>query len=433
MSADMPASDHPLLWYRQPAGEDWNRALPVGNGRLGAMIFGNIEAERIQLNEDSLWNGGCRDRNNPDTRDALPEIRRLMFAGRLAEAHALVNDAMAGIPDSIRCYEPLADLLIQFRHPGISAANSLDTAERSSPHVFDQDILTDYWRGLDLADAVAGVDYTLANFTYHRRHIASHPDQVIALRYEAETPGTLSFRLRTVRGPMNSYSSRYADGVRSVGGHELLAWGRAGGEGGVRFALCLRANAEGGSLRTVGETLVVENADAVTIVLSAVTSFREADPQARVSERCAAASEKGWPRLLESHLADYRRLFNRSHLKLGDKIAGTEIPTDERIQRFHEVSDDPGLAALYFDFGRYLLISSSRPGSLPANLQGIWNQDFQPAWGSKYTININTEMNYWPAEVANLAECHQPLLDLIGRLVEPGKKPRGPCMGAEAS
>ena len=420
----MPDSDQPLLWYRQPAGEDWNRALPIGNGRLGAMIFGNIEAERIQLNEDSLWNGGPRDRNNPDTREALPEIRRLMLAGRLAEAHALVNDAMAGIPDSMRCYEPLADLLIRFHHPGVASDNSrnIATAESTTDPVFDKSVLSTYRRGLNLADAVATVDYTLNNLTYRRTHIASHPDQSIAIRYEAGTPGTLSFRLRTLRGPLNSYSSRYADGVRSMDGHGLLTWGRAGGEDGVRFALCVRAAAEGGTLRTVGETLAVENADAVTLVVSAATSFRETDPQVCASEQSATALKKGWGRLLENHLADYRRLFNRCGLQLGSNNAPPAIPTDERLKRFHGGADDPGLAALYFDFGRYLLISSSRPGCLPANLQGIWNQDFQPAWGSKYTININTEMNYWPAEVASLAECHQPLFDLIERLVEPGKK-----------
>ena len=251
----MPDSDQPLLWYRQPAGEDWNRALPIGNGRLGAMIFGNIEAERIQLNEDSLWNGGPRDRNNPDTREALPEIRRLMLAGRLAEAHALVNDAMAGIPDSMRCYEPLADLLIRFHHPGVASDNSrnIATAESTTDPVFDKSVLSTYRRGLNLADAVATVDYTLNNLTYRRTHIASHPDQSIAIRYEAGTPGTLSFRLRTLRGPLNSYSSRYADGVRSMDGHGLLTWGRAGGEDGVRFALCVRAAAEGLSLIHISE------------------------------------------------------------------------------------------------------------------------------------------------------------------------------------
>ena len=412
------------LWYDRPAGEDWNRALPIGNGRLGAMIFGNIEAERIQLNEDSLWNGGPRDRNNPDTRQALPEIRRLMLAGQLAEAHALVNDAMGGIPDSMRCYEPLADLLIQFQHPGVASGDSrnIDQAETTTDPVFGADLLSAYRRDLDLADAVAGVDYTIKHLSYRRSHIASHPDQAIAIRYEAATPGTLSFRLRTLRGPLNSYSSRYADGVRSVDGTGLLTWGRTGGEDGVSFALCIRAKAEGGALRTVGESLIVENADAVTLVVAAATSFREADPKACALEQSSAALKKGWSRLLETHLADYRRLFSRCGLQLGPDNEPTAVPTDERLQHFYDGADDQPLASLYFDFGRYLLISSSRPGCLPANLQGIWNQDFQPAWGSKYTININTEMNYWPAEVANLAECHEPLFALIERLVEPGKK-----------
>lgn len=412
-----------MLWYRQPAENDWNKALPVGNGRLGAMVFGNVEGERIQLNEDSIWSGGTRDRNNPDTRGIFPEIQRLMFSGRLAEAHRLVNDAMAGIPDSMRCYEPLADLLIWFSHPGQAAPRGrIDVTESTECPAFDPSLVTSYRRQLDLSDAIAGTDYTIGSHTYHRKHFASHPDGVIALRFASETPGTLSFRLRMIRGPLDSYSSRYADGVRGIDGHGLHLWGQSGGEDGIGFAVALRTSVDGGSLRVVGETLIVEDANAATIVVAADTTFRTDDPAAAVLERSRSALSKGWSRLVETHTDDFHRLSRRCEIDLGYDSESATLPTDERIRRFHQGASDPGLAALYFDFGRYLLASSSRPGSLPANLQGLWNQDFQPAWGAKYTININTEMNYWPAEVTNLAECHSPLFDLIERLVEPGRR-----------
>ena len=411
------------LWYLQPAGSDWHSALPIGNGKLGAMVFGNVAAERIQLNEDSLWNGGPRDRNNPSTKKHLPNIQRLILEGHLAEAHALVNDAMAGIPDSMRCYEPLADLLIAFTHPGAAGGKTdVAAAESSTEPDFAESALTAYRRELNLQNATARVEYTLNHHSYRRCQIASAVDDVIALRFEAETPGTLSFRLRAQRGPIESYSTRYADGVRSVDDHGLVTWGRAGGEGGVGFALALLADTKNGSIEVIGDTLVVKNADAATIVLSAATTFRVPDPQSWALERTASALSKGWERLLSDHQAEHERLFNRAEIVLGGSESLVELSTDERLKRFEAGAEDPGLAALYFQFGRYLLISSSRPGCLPANLQGLWNQDFQPAWGSKYTININTEMNYWPAEVGNLSECHEPLFALVERLVEPGRK-----------
>jgi alpha-L-fucosidase 2 len=413
------------LFYEEPARDDWNRALPIGNGKLGAMIFGNIAAERIQLNEDSLWNGGPRDRNNPDAREQLPILRKLMMEGRLREAHALANDAMAGIPDSMRCYEPLADLLFDFQHPGVAIDRSgnIAIAERSSDPIFSAEDLSAYRRSLDLAGAVARVDYTIGGHRFSREHFASAPDNVLASRIQAHTPHTISFRLRIIRGPLRSYSSRYADGVKQIEKHGLLIWGRAGGEDGVRFALCLRIAVDRGSLRQMGDTLIVKDATAATVILSAATSFRESDPQAYALHKSEQALTRGWERLREAHRADYEPLFQRVTLQLGRaEQTQPNLPTDKRLQRHSEGAADPGLAALYFQFGRYLLLSGSRPGSLPLNLQGIWNQDFQPAWGSKFTININTEMNYWPADAGNLSECVEPLITLVERLIEPGRK-----------
>jgi len=407
------------LWYQEPAGQEWTRALPIGCGKLGAMVFGNIVSERIQLNEDSLWNGGPRDRNNPSTREALPVIRQLLQAGRLAEAHALVNDAMAGIPDSMRCYEPLADLLVEFEHPGVPLSSSAGTAR------FDESQVGNYRRELDLETATVRVQYETHGHRYEREHIASAVENCIIIRYTAHTPGTLSLRLRLERGPRDSYSSRYADSSRGVEDHGVLIKGAAGGEQGVRFVCGLRSRVEGGRVRVIGETLKVEGADTVTLVLTAATSFREADPEAYVLQRSAEALQRDWSQLCAEHRKDYASLFDRVALELGtsaEVAAAALLPTDQRLLRQRQGQMDPDLAALYFNFGRYLLIASSRPGSLPANLQGVWNTDFQPSWGSKYTININLEMNYWAAEAANLPECHEPLFDLIGRVAENGRR-----------
>jgi len=389
------------------------------------MIFGNVLHERVQLNEDSLWNGGPRDRTNPDTLRLLPEIREHLRAGRLAQAHAMANDALAGIPDSMRNYEPLADLLFDF-DPADSVVSSVIGANAGMglTSLRDPSLLTDYRRELDLETATANVSYTLGSVTYRRWHFASAVDQVVAIRLEANRPGSISFHVRMERGPRNSYSSRYADSIRACAPGSLLMLGGTGGANGLQFAARLSAAAEGGRVETIGETLVVEGADAVTLYLSAATSFREADPAHAVHQTAEAALAKGWSAIQADHERDYRALFGRVDLQLGnsdDLVLLEALPTDERLQRLHQGEADPALEALYFQFGRYLLISASRPGSLPANLQGIWNQDFHPAWGSKYTININTEMNYWVAEVGNLAECHRPLFDMIHRMAEPGR------------
>jgi alpha-L-fucosidase 2 len=415
----MPAEPSPLeLWYRQPAGEDWNSALPLGCGRLGAMVYGNVDAERIALNEDSLWNGGPRRRVNPDARAALPRVRELLAAGEVRAAQELIADAFAGLPDSMRCYEPLADLLLFFPRPAMLLSDKYAKGDPAAAQA------TDYRRSLDLRTGLAEVVYTLGGVTYRRAHLASAVENVIALRLEASVPGALEFRLRLERGPRRSYSTRYADTSGRVGDGGftgLLVTGRAGGEGGVRFGICLRALGEGNDAEVVvvGDTLTVRSADAVTLVLGAATSFREADPVAYARERSQAALAKGWATLRQEQEADHRQLFGRLELDLGEQV---DLPTDERLERRAQGKPDPGLDALYLQYGRYLLLGSSRPGSLPANLQGRWNAEFWPAWGSKYTININTQMNYWPAEAGNLRECHEPLFALLGRMLEPGRE-----------
>lgn len=416
------------LWYDEPAGLHWNRALPLGCGRLGAMIFGNIVTERIQCNEDSLWSGGPRDRNNPDAREALPDIERLLREGKLAEAHALVNDALAGRPDSMRCYEPLADVLIHFSHPHLATwltPEDLAGVEGYIAPQFNPAAVSRYRRSLDLASGQCEVSYEIAGIRYTRQAIACGPRQVLACRFAADAPASISFRLRLERGPRESYSTRYADTCEPWGKDGLLLRGRTGGESGLGFAACLRVSCEGGTSRILGDTLIVENADAVTMVLAAATTFREAQSADYAATRAEEALSLGWDRLRAEQEKDHRKLFDRMALELGtaEETADlAKLPTDERLLRAHAGGDDPALTALYFAYGRYLLICSSRPGSLPATLQGVWNQDFWPSWGSKYTINVNLQMNYWIAEAANLAECHEPLFALLERMAESGRE-----------
>jgi len=412
------------LWYDQPAGSDWNRALPIGCGRLGAMVFGNVTGERIQLNEDSVWSGGPRDRNNPDTLRLLPELRRLITEGQLARAHALAADALAGTPDIMRFYEPLADLRLIFKHgmpAGDTMIQALSRADRGLS--VSESAPASYRRWLDLGTAVAGVEFTLDGKTHRRECLASAPDGVIAIRLSASEAGAISFRVRLDRGEPDNFATRYRDTITAFDRCGLALAGRTAGAGGVSFAAVTAVKPAGGSVTTIGDTILVESADSVLIAVSGATSFREGDPAEAALLSVRAALDKGWEAIESAHLADYRALFDRVTLRLGDDHEAAErrkLPTDQRLARVREGGEDRDLPALYFDYGRHLLIASSRPGSLPANLQGIWNQDFSPAWGSKWTININTEMNYWPAEVCNLAECHEPLFNLLERMVEPG-------------
>ncbi|MFB9327748.1 glycoside hydrolase N-terminal domain-containing protein [Paenibacillus aurantiacus] len=383
------------LWYTRPAGT-WNEALPVGNGRLGAMIFGRTNEERIQLNEDSVWSGGPMDRNNPDAPRHLPEVRRLLAEGRLAEGQRLAAMALVGTPESQRHYEPLGDLMLEFGH---------DEAE-----------VTEYCRNLDLAHATAAVTYQWRDVRFEREHLASYPGGVIAVRIAASRSGAVSFRLRFTRG-----KQRFLDSLRTESGGQLVMKVGIGGADGIGVCSVVSVQTVGGKVENYGEFLVVDQADEAVILVAAGTTFRHADPEAYARETIMAARSLGYGKLRERHIEDYSRLFGRVTLKLGGATADAR-PTDERLAALQAGGEDRGLSELYFQYGRYLLIASSRPGSLPANLQGIWNEHFTPPWDSKYTININAQMNYWPAEACNLAECHEPLFDLIERMRPNGRE-----------
>jgi alpha-L-fucosidase 2 len=378
------------LWYTRPAAE-WEQALPVGNGRLGAMHFAGAARDRIQFNEDTVWTGAPRDYANPDARRYLPEIRRLLWAGRQADAEKLALDKFMSIPLRQMEYQPFGDLILEF--PGISATTS-------------------YRRDLDLDQAIASVEFVADGVRFRREVFASFPHQVIAIRLTADKPGAI-----TLRAMLGSPHSGAAAGAAS---DELtLAGGVQGGA--IRFHARARFLAEGAVSAVKGSAVAIRNADAVTIVLAGATnckSFRDvsADPQARTAVAIASASRIAYGTLRAAHVADHRALFRRVTLDLGPV---RNEPVDERLRKFAGRSD-PDLAALLFQYGRYLLIASSRPGGQPANLQGLWNPHLQPPWGSKYTVNINTEMNYWPAEVTNLAETTQPLFEALKDLTQSG-------------
>ena len=384
------------LWYKRPA-QDWNEALPIGNGRLGGMVFGSVSRERIQLNEDSVWYGGPRDRHNPDALKYLPQIRKLLSEGRLKEAEELAAMTMPGTPETQRHYEPLGDFYIRMSH-----------TENGALH---------YERELDLDQAITKVTYTFNDVTYQREFFTSYPDQVMVIRLTASKENSISFKARLDRG-----NGRNFDELEAVSKNTLVMRGETGGSNGIVFRCAVQAIAENGSVKTLGNHLLVEEADTVTLILTAATSFRFENPEQQCLQTLKQASQKTYDELRQRHIQDYQALFKRVNLELGtpDKEQ-LQLDTKQRLERIKKGNEDLALISTYFQYGRYLLISSSRPQSLPANLQGIWNNDMLPPWDSKFTININTQMNYWPAELCNLSECHQPLFDHIERMRKNGR------------
>lgn len=418
-AATAPASDL-RLWYPKEANR-WTEALPVGNGRLGAMVFGGITNEHLQLNEDTLWSGAPRDWNNPAARDILPQVRAAIFAGDYVKAGELCKKMQGPYNQS---YQPLGDLRLAFPGGNNVASNA-------------------YERSLDLDRAVATVRYRSGDATFTRELFSSHPDQVIVVRLTCDKPGRINFSA-TADSPLRHT-------VKTERANTLVLRGKAPvhvdpsylrssnpiryddgpNPEGMTFDLHVRALAEGGVVACDGQTLTVTNANAVTLLLSAGTSFngpdkspgREGrDPTAEALRPLVAAQKRSYADLLKRHVADHQKLFRRVEIDLGQASGASGLPIDERLNRFAQGEADPGLAALLYQYGRYLLIASSRPGGLPANLQGIWNDSMRPPWSANWTLNINAEMNYWPAEVANLAECHEPFFAFIEKLAVNGRK-----------
>ncbi len=397
-----------MLWYRQPANQ-WIEAVAIGNGRLGGMIFGGIARERIQLNEETVWAGGPWDAANPESLQALPEVRRLLFVGNPVEAAKLAEAKMMSRPLRMPPYQTLGNLWLEM--PGLKEA-------------------TEYRRELDIDSGIARVSFRADGTRITREVFASAPDQVIVVRLSADKRQSINLGITmdrekdavaeaagpdrvVLRGQCDLADARFSP-------EEIKQLGEA--NRGVKFQAAVRVRADGGKTKIEGSRVMVEGADAVSLILAAATNYGGQDP-ARRCEQYLAAADKPYDRLRHAHAADHRKLFRRVELNLGSAGDAPKLPTNERLEAFRNGGPDPGLVALYFQFGRYLLMGSSRPGKvLPANLQGIWNDSLKPPWESKYTININTEMNYWPAEVCNLSECTAPLFDLVERMREPGRR-----------
>ncbi len=395
------------MWYDRPATE-WTEALPIGNGRLGAMVFGGPVTERLQLNEETFWSGGPSRNDNPNALDALSSVRQMIFDGNYSEAETAIDQNMTATQLHGSMYQTIGDLRLEFEG-------------HQSP--------TSYHRELDLQRAVATTEYTLDDITYTREVFASHPDQLIVMRLSASQPESLSFSV-SLDGPL-------ANEMMVLDDHTLQLTGTSstheGVEGQVDFDTRVSVRNSGGSASETATGLRVADADEVLIFVSIATNFVDyktltADPATRATQYLTDASGKSFPDLLQAHVSAYRDYFERAGLYLGD--SSSEAPTDARIDAFSE-SADPELVSMYYQFGRYLLISSSQPGGQPANLQGIWNDSTTPSWDSKYTININTEMNYWPAEKTNLSELHDPLFDMIRELSEAGQQTASSMYGAD--
>ncbi len=388
-----------MLWYRRPAST-WTEALPVGNGRLGAMVFGGTASERIQLNEDTLWSGGPYDPLNPKANpNAVETIRGLIAEGLFTEAEAMANDCLIARPASQMSYQTFGDLFLDMVQPDGS---------------------TSYRRELDLDTAIATTRFAIPTGTITRQVLASPVDQVIAIHLVASRGAALDFAVR-FETPQDAIS-RASDNAIHVTGRNRADQGIPAG---LSLAAKIIVNVEGGNVGAQGATLVISGATRATILVALATSHT-GDPVATVARQIAAATTQPWSALRKAHIAEHRRLYRRASLHLGPP---SPLPTDERIKA-NVASDEPALAALYFAYARYLLICSSRPGTQPANLQGIWNESTKPPWGSKYTININTQMNYWLADPANLGESAEPLLRMVRELAASGAKTARAIYGA---
>ncbi len=427
MSGDNSKNNNKMkLWYDE-AAKEWNEALPIGNGRLGGMVFGRVINERIQLNEDSVWYGGPINRNNPDALENLSKIRELIFDGNLKDAEALSELALSGVPYGQRVYQTLGDIQISFDH--------------------NQEKIENYYRDLDLNQAIVNVSYKSNGVGYQREIFSTNVDQVLVINLTANKLGKISFKLNLDR-------VKWMEQVLPINSDTLLMKGDCGGEDGSIFRTMIKAVTSGGKVKTLGDNLIVSNADKAALYLTAETSFRHKEPQLVCEDRLKNVCKKGYESIKRDHISDYRALFDRVELhffnneaehtnddnldskfddtkfvkdiEVNNRVRNEEqlylIPTDKRLNSLKEGNEDKDLIALYFQYGRYLLISCSRPGSLPATLQGIWNDSMLPPWDSKYTININTQMNYWPVELCNLSECHQPLFDLLERMRINGRR-----------
>ncbi|MCZ4223480.1 glycosyl hydrolase family 95 catalytic domain-containing protein [Pedobacter rhodius] len=396
------------LWYDQPASNTWTSALPVGNGRLGAMVYGNPEQELIKLNESTVWTGGPSRNDNPDALQALPEIRKLLFEGKNREAQELAGKTIQSKRNNGMKYQPVGELILDF--PGHNHHKQ-------------------YYRELNIENAVAKTMYTVDDVKFTREVFTSIPDQVIIVKLSASKPSMLNFSA-AMQSPQRATVQTKGDNQIDLTGitedHEGVA-------SKIKFHAITRIVTDGGKCTQTDSTINIQQANAALIYISIATNFVNyhdvsADENQRAANYLNQALKKTFAKARKDHIISYQKFFNRVKFDLG-KSESSVLPTNIRLAQFAKGSD-PSLITLYYQFGRYLLISSSEPGGQPANLQGIWNDQMNPPWDSKYTININTQMNYWPAENTNLAEMHMPFINMVKDLSETGQETAKVMYGA---
>lgn len=407
-SGPVPESSREMvLWYDRPAGEVWLDGLLIGNGYMGGNVFGRVEHERIALNESTFWSGRPHDYNDPKAHDYYAQIKQLMYAKKYKEAEKLVNEHFYGKPANQQTYVPVGDLLLDFKPGGP---------------------VEDYYRELDMETGVVRVTYTEGGVRMTREVFMSYPDHVMVMNVSADKPGSVNVEAR-LKSPFQRSISAAGDRLTMNGTWSYLPTrifdliAKVEGDG-MSFQTDVVALPEKGTLEATDSSLVVSGANSVTFLLTIATDFVNykdigGDPSARCAKVLDAVKGKTYKLLKETHLKDFAGLMGRVHLTVGDGAANS-LPTDRRVDALKRGEPDPDLQAKLFQFGRYITVSSSRKGSEPSNLQGRWSQDLLPNWGSKYTLNVNTEMNYWPAEVTNLSECTAPLFRLLEDLAENG-------------
>ena len=381
------------LWYKNPTW-DWNEALPIGNGRIGGMIFGGVQSEHMQVNEDSVWYGGPMERNNPSAKEKLEEIRSLILDGQIHKAERLCKRAIGGTPQGMRIYQLLGDFDINYDMGQVE--------------------VTDYKRSLSLDTAIANVEFVADETYYTREFFMSAVDDVCFIHLTAKGKNKMTVDVMQTRHHIYDYARKSGEDMIILGGNL--------GKNGLDYAMMCKAVTPDGKIEVVGETLSIEDASEIYLYWGAGTTYRMENPEKEIAAQLNQAAKKDYEACKQAHIADYQSYFNRVEMKLEAPVDKDSIPTDERLALIAKGEEDNGLEKIYFDFGRYLLISCSRPGTLPATLQGIWNKDIEAPWDSKYTININTEMNYWPAEICDLGECHLPLFDLLKKMLPNGRK-----------
>jgi alpha-L-fucosidase 2 len=381
------------IWFNRPA-ETWNDALPVGNGRLGAMVFGGVEKERLQLNEESVWTGAPRWDANPDALKNLPKVRKLLFEGKYAEAEKLAQNGILGSfrRDNASSYQTLGDLTFDFgSFRGVSG----------------------YKRELEIEEAISRVTFTANQVSYTREVFSSAPDQALVIMISADKPGVVSFTTRLSR-PGNK-------AVIKAAGNEIAMNEHVGNGTGVRMETRLKLMNDGGKIVSGGDSIRIEKANSVLIFLTAATDYFGNDPAVISGSQLNNVSKRSYSDIRKDHIADYQKYFKRVSLDLGSGD-GNYFTTDARVTAMQNGYVDTDLIELYYQFGRYLLISSSRPGDLPANLQGIWADGLNPPWSADYHININIQMNYWPSEITNLGELQLPFVDFIDAMRPSAKR-----------